>query len=205
MARRLLFCLCIMRTQVLALLLGLGALASGCDPVATSSDGVTTGARSTVELTPSSVEATRTPASCGVTEPAFSSKDVLTLEVVGETDVAPPFATLTLQLAAGVTTGTAIPLTVDSNGTAGAETASSAYGTVSFSLTVGDDTTELDSSGLESVVVTVTALPTADGDPLTAEVQVSFVDGRELDQTYTGTLRTAVVLCPKAATSNGPG
>jgi hypothetical protein len=163
----------------------------GCDPA-------TNGDRAAIVFTPSLVEATRTPATCSVTEPAFSSKDRFTLEVTGVTSIAPPHSTLTLLLTAAAPSGEALPLTVDAQGSAASTwTAGSADGSVNFSLTVGSDPTELDATGVSSVVVTVDAMPTADGQPLSAEVQVYFVDGRELDQTYSASLRTAVVLCPK--------
>lgn len=163
----------------------------GCEPA-------TNGDRAAIVFTPSLVEATRTPATCSVTEPAFSSKDRFTLEVTGETSIAPPYSTLTMLLAAAAPSGEAVPLTVDAQGSAASTwTASSADRSVSFSLTVGSDPTEIDATGVSSVVVTVDAMPTADGQPVSAEVQVYFVDGRELDQTYSASLRTAVVLCPK--------
>jgi hypothetical protein len=176
-------------------LLGGGMLAACDAPL--GCEGVTTGVRSNVEFAPSTVEATRTPASCGLTEPAFSSDDRFTLEVTGATDVAPPYTTLTLEFPATAAIGEEIPLSVET-ASAGSNvaTASSIDGTVTFTLSLGSDGAEIDSDGLASVVVTVDAIPTADGKPLSAEVQLYFLDGRELDQTYSGSLRTAVVLCP---------
>ncbi len=184
----------------------IATLATGCLPTA-SDESASTGVSNSVEFTPSSVDATRTPASCGVTEPPFSSRDTFTLEVVGNT-AATPSGTLTLQLAANVATSVPISLVVgvdaapaDSSqaASAGLEVAASSDGKVQLSLTLGSDTDELDSSGLASVTVTVDSMPTSDGHPLSAEVQLEFDDGRDLDQTFTATVRSAVVLCSRSS------
>jgi hypothetical protein len=191
-----------MKPVLLRLCLSSLLLLAACGATNPVSDGVITGAASDVEFTATSIEASRTPASCGLTEPAFSSGDHFMLEVTGPTDTPPPIATLSVDLASDVDVGTSIPLAVASiigdATTGGASVALSDDLKVRFALIVSPGSGQLDSSGVASVSVTVRALPTADEQPLSAEVAIQFVDGRELDQTYTATLRTAVMLCPAA-------
>jgi hypothetical protein len=150
-----------------------------------------------VELTVDSVVATRVPGACGVTEPPFSSKDDFVLEVTGDSKK-PTIGELTVKLAAEVATGTPIELALAGE-TAGVEAAASPDGTVQVSLTLEVGEREIGSSRVASVVVTVDSMPATDGQLLSAEVVIDFVDGDEVDQTYSAPLRTAVVICPKPA------
>jgi hypothetical protein len=88
--------------------------------------------------------------------------------------------------------GATVPLDVTSTG----DGAGSADGTIGFTLSLGSDPTSLDSSGLASVVVTVDAMPSADGQPLGATIQAYFLDGNELDQAFTARVATAIAVCP---------
>ncbi len=186
----------------------LSALAAGCSS-ASSSDEESSAAL--VAFAASSVEATRLPSACGVTEPPFTEKDRYVLEVVGE-----PADTLTVKLAAEVVTGAPIALVAvaacvgdggavsDEDGAAvAAESASSADGMVQLSLAAATDARPLDASGLRSATVTVQSMPRSDGEPLSVAVQVEFVDGSQLAETYSARLRTAVALCPAPSGAEG--
>lgn len=160
----------------------------GCDPGNSS-------VRAPVEFTPSSSEAIRTPATCGAAaDAAFSAGDTFALDLLGETDVAPPYTRVTLKLTASAPVDVPVPLDVrppSSNVTV----ASSRDGAVQFSLAAGSNTAELDLSPLASVVVTVTSLPTADGASLSARLHLTFEDGRALDQVYGAPLETVPSPC----------
>ncbi len=74
-------------------------------------------------------------------------------------------------------------------------TATTSDGTLQFSFTTGSNAGELDANPLDSVVVTVGSLPTADGQPLSVELYLTFADGRALDQVYSAPLTSVVVPC----------
>ena len=160
----------------------------GCDPGNNS-------VRAPIDFSPSSIHALRTPAQCGVTNPSYAPSDVFALNLTGETDVAPPYTTLAVKIDASVSQNEAVPLTVSQDPSTGAVTASSNDGTLQFSFSVGTNTSELDASPLDSVVVTITSLPTADGQPLGAELHLTFEDGRVLDQVYSAPVQTIFVSC----------
>lgn len=134
----------------------------GCDPGNNSQ-------RAPVDFTPSTIQATRTPATCGVTHPAFTANDTFTLALTGETDVAPPHTNITLHLTPSVAVGQSVPLDVAQSAPASATTGASSDGAVHFTYATGTNAAELDANPLTSVVVTVTALPTADGQPLSSD------------------------------------
>jgi hypothetical protein len=153
----------------------------------------------TITFEPSSVTATRTPATCGSADPPFTAQDTFALTIVGSDDVAAPYNVLTLDLRGEVITDTQIPLTVpmsSSEDPSGPQIAESTDSSVKFSFALGSDPDEVDDSGVASVVVTIVSMPTDDGQPLSAELDVTFVDGSTLDQTYTAILTTTEVTCP---------
>jgi hypothetical protein len=65
-----------------------------------------------------------------------------------------------------------------------------------FDYWQGDHPAEIDTGAFDKVTLTLVAFPSADGDPLTVRVQVHFVDGRELDGTYSAPLKTEPGDCP---------
>ncbi|HEY1957802.1 MAG TPA: hypothetical protein VGH28_19410 [Polyangiaceae bacterium] len=154
----------------------------GCDPGNNS-------ARAPIDFTPSTTTATRAPATCGVVDPTFNARDTFTLDLQSDagTDVS-------LTVAASTDENVAIPLLVGLADGA-STTASSTDGAMSFSFTSGSDAASIDGSPLDSVVVTLTALPTADGQPLSAELRLTFEDGRVLDQVYSAPLSTVSYPC----------
>lgn len=157
----------------------------GCDPGNNSQ-------RAPIDFTPSSSDAFRTPAACGST--SFAAGDVFTLELLGETDIAPPYTVLRVDLGSSVVVGQSVPLMVG-EAAGNVTTAKSNDRSIRFSLTNGSNAAELDVNPLASVVVNVTSMPTADGQPLSAELQLTFEDGRVLDQSYSAPLKSVVVSC----------
>jgi hypothetical protein len=177
-------------------LLAAGALAGlsasllvgcGCDPGNNSF-------RPPVQFTPSSVDAVRTPSTCGVTDPIFTPTDTFSLELTGETDVAPPFTDVRLDVGASVAPNEAVPLMVSQGDVT---TAASTDGAIQFTYKTGSNPSELDDSPLASVVVTVTSVPASDGALLGAELSLTFEDGRVLDQVYSAPLTTQSIICAK--------
>src|SRR5450755_4752070 len=75
----------------------------GCDPGNNSQ-------RAPIDFTPSSSDAFRTPAACGGT--SFAAGDVFTLELLGATDIAPPYTVLRLDLASSAVVDQSVPLMV---------------------------------------------------------------------------------------------
>jgi hypothetical protein len=62
----------------------------------------------------------------------------------------------------------------------------------------GSDPSEIDSGAFDAVTVTVLAMPAKDGDPLTLRAHIHFVDGRVLDETFTGPLVSLGTGCAAA-------
>jgi hypothetical protein len=168
-----------MKTASLVLLLaGVCSTASvGC--IGFGCDAPNNGYRAPLNLAPASTLAFRTPATCGIS-PAYGPGDVFSLELSGDTNI-------TVDVGPSAPIGEQVPLVVASDATAGSQA-----GGIKFSMTSG---ASLDPTALDSVVVTVTSLPTADGQPLAAELRLVFDDGRELDQTFTANVQSTWVSC----------
>jgi hypothetical protein len=150
-----------------------------------------------ISFAPSSVQAVRIPSTCGVNDPAFTDSDVLTLKVVGETAVPPPYNVITLAVPPTTPLNEPFPLVLDSQSdTPKAQKAEIADPHLAFAYTPGSTPSEIDATGLISVVVTVTAMPNADSQPLSVTLQLFFFDGGELDAPFTAPLTSAFVPCP---------
>lgn len=147
-----------------------------------------------IQLTPSSVQATRSPAICGVVDPAFTQGDTYSLVIVGETDVPAPYNTLTLQLPADMPLSQPFPLDVGASAS-DVQSASLTTPVVHFTLALGSTPSELDTTPLDAVIVTATAMPSADGEPLSATLQLYFHDGSELDQSFSAPVVSALTTC----------
>ena len=130
----------------------------GCDPGNNSQ-------RAPVAFTPSSSSATQ---SCGSYQ----------MKLLGDTTAAPPYTLVEIDIAATVPVGQAAPLWMNDT----SDGAHSSDNKIAFSIQAASN---LDSTPLASVVVTPEALPTLDGSPMTVELQLTFEDGRVLDQVYT--------------------
>ncbi len=174
-----------------SLSLGTGCI-GGCDPVGSQQ-------QAPIELHPSSVEAIRTPETCGAASPPFTDNDSFLLEVTGETNVPPPYNTLTLVVTRTVPLNQAFPLDVLAPGAT--QTAALDDPSITFTYSMGSTPAEIDESQPDAVVVTVTAMPTADGEPLSATLQLFFEDGSELDQSFTALLESAACAPPSPTAS----
>jgi hypothetical protein len=178
----------------LSLTAGSGCLPLGCD--ADIGD-----APPPLEMTTSSVQATRSPATCNVVDPPFTGRDSFTLEIVGEKVGPAPYTSLTLTVPPTIALGEAFPLDVLTD-SAAAQSASLGSPSIQFAYAPGS--TPLDATTLDAVVVTVTAMPTADGQPLGATVQLYFQDGAELDQPFSAPVVSAITLCTTPAATTPP-
>ena len=150
----------------------------GCDPGNNSQ-------RAPVEFAPATVQATRTPSTCGVVDPAFTASDSFALELDdgAGTD-------MQVTLAGAVEQEVVQPLMVNADGSA-----QSTDGSIRFAFANGSDPTALEGFPVSSVVVTPTALPSSDGQQLGVELSVTYEDGRVLDQVYSGALQTVSFAC----------
>lgn len=129
----------------------------GCDPGNNSQ-------RAPIDFTPSSTDASHT---CST----------FTMKLLGDTTTLPS-TLIEVDIADTVTVGQDVPLWMSDTG----NTAHSSDNKVAFSIQASSN---LDAASLTSVVVTPNALPTADGEPMAVELQLTFGDGRVLDQVYT--------------------
>jgi hypothetical protein len=163
-----------------------------------------------IDFVPSVVYATRFPNTCGVANPPFKNGDLFSLEVVGARTAA-PYNALNLSFqspapAAGTSIALA-PLPFKAQGTGidsqppGMTTWYPAQGAsgggVNFTFLQGSDPNEIDPGAFDSVVVTLTQLPTSDGAPFAARLQIHFVDGKQLDASFSNALTTSVSGCPR--------
>jgi len=174
------------------LTVGLATFSAGCIPGGCDAAG--NGYRAPVTFTPSSTEAFRTPATCGVMNPAFTPQDTFSLELTGDTSGPAPYTTITVAFVATAQQQQAVPLVVSQSSPA-TYIAESQDGTIRFSFQVGANTDEIDSTPVDAVIVTLNAMPTANGQPLAAEIQIEFEDGAQLDQTYSAAVQTELSPC----------
>ena len=163
-----------MMKMVLGMVAVLGASFSltgclfGCDPGNNSQ-------RAPVTFAPSSSDATH---ACSTT----------TMKLLGDTTAAPPYTLIEIDIADGAALGQEVPLWVSDT----AVTARSSDDKIAFSIQAGSN---LDDTPLASVVVTPDSLPTADGALVKVELQLTFEDGRVLDQVYTAPVTNSQAQC----------
>ena len=156
---------------------------------------------STIAFTPTAVDAGRFPVTCGVMNPPFKAGDLFSLDVIGSMTAA-PYDALSITFTSPAVVGQPIPLAVQPflamgsgigqpNGSTTWYPAQRAQGGgVTFSYTQGSDPSEIDTGAFDSATVTIVAMPTQDGAPLGARLQLHFVDGRTLDERFSGSLFT---------------
>lgn len=140
----------------------------GCDPGNNSQ-------RAPVTFEPSSTDAVR---SCST----------VTMKLLGDTTVAPPYTLIEVDIADTAIVGQDVPLWVDTNAT----TARSSDDKIAFSI---QQSGNLDAYPLSSVIVTPDALPSADGELVKVELRLTFEDGRVLDAVYTAPVTNAQGQC----------
>jgi hypothetical protein len=153
----------------------------------------------TIAFTPSEVDASRTPTSCGVANPPFMSGDSFGMSIIGSKATA-PYNGLSIGFRSPVEIGVPLMLAVGSfNGPPGSGNSQDASGSgIYFQYRQGSDAREIDTGAFDSVTVTVVVMPEKDGDPLSIHVRIDFVDGRVLDKTFSGPLRTLAIGCGSA-------
>ena len=110
------------------------------------------------------------------------------------TDVTAPYDTLTLVLTEDVALDQAFPLVVNL-GTPGVQAATLSDPSIHFTYALGSTAAELDDSPLDAVIVTVTAKPTVEGDPLSATLELFFQDGRVLAAPFSAPVHTTPRPC----------
>ncbi len=68
-----------------------------------------------------------------------------------------------------------------------------------FGFSHAVDSTEIDFGAFDSVMVTLLAIPAADGDPMSLRLRVHFVDGRVLDETFSASATTTRSNCSSSS------
>jgi hypothetical protein len=142
---------------------------------------------STVQFTPSSVEANRFADGCGGVDPSYSAADSFSLQAIGTTGAGSPYTSLVFEPTPSVVVGTPYSMQVQAysdTGTTPGQGATSGDGALTFSFSWGADTAEIDASPLSTVTLTVVAFPTQDGEPMTVHCVLGFTDGKTLDMTF---------------------
>jgi|HubBroStandDraft_5_1064220.scaffolds.fasta_scaffold100953_2 hypothetical protein len=156
---------------------------------------VTLNAGGTIAFTPASVVVARYPAVCGVMNPPFTDGDRYSMDIIGS-EVQAPYDELFIRFPSPVMVGTPLTLAVQAFSTMGTESAGGSWyaaqtaeeSDITFSYVQGSDPTEIDTGAFDSVTITILAMPMKDGDPLTIQLRIHFVDGLVLDETYSGPL-----------------
>lgn len=175
----------------------------------TTSDGgpvtwtVTPNSDTNIMLAPSLVEATRFPVTCGVMNPPFQSGDVYSIDIVGQKTAGPENAITISFTSPAAPLKTPISLAVqpyvamaNGNGTSWFGAQSANGGGYDFQYSQGSQATEIDAGAFDSVVLTLLAMPSKDGQPLTMRIRIHFVDGQTLDYTFAPVLTSSWSGCP---------
>jgi hypothetical protein len=169
----------------------------------------TFGSGDTVGFTPFSVTATRFASACGVPDPPFENGDIFSLDAIGS-KAQSPYDDLSVNITSPspAIVGEPLSLTVNpynpnaecslpfgGTGTCyGGQGAS--YGTLGVTYSQGWDPSAIDTGPFDVATITVVSMPTEDGEPMTVRVQLHFVDGRALDETFSAPLSTPEDGCP---------
>jgi hypothetical protein len=136
----------------------------------------------TIVFEPTLVQVTRYPNVCGVMNPPFENGDSYWLEIADQTGQT-PYAELDLNfISPAPAIGTPLVLGVNPFMPPAAQDAQA--GGVTFQYSPGTNAGEIDAGAFDAATVTFLAMPTVDGQPLTVRIQVRFVDGRTLDETF---------------------
>jgi hypothetical protein len=143
--------------------------------------------------------ASRLPATCG--SAAYQPGDTLSMDVEFPGSQG---ASLTMTFPAAVNTNQSIPLVVAAVNAQGlyAAQGAGADSAISFLYAPGI-TSAIDSTALQAVMLDVSALPSADGDPLAVIVTLEFADGKQLTQDYSAPTTTPPQACIGPAADGG--
>jgi hypothetical protein len=162
----------------------------------------------TVGFTPTSVTATRHADACDDPDPPFEDGDIFSLEAIGS-KAKSPYDALTANITSpspaivgeplSLTVNSYMPGALCSEPVGGPETCYggqvASYGTLALGYSQGWDPSEIDTGAFDVATITVVNMPTEDGEPLTVRIQLHFVDGRVLDETFSGPLSTQASGC----------
>jgi hypothetical protein len=187
---------------------GMGAVTS--DSGGTGAGGSSPGGSGTpIDFVPSAVHANRFPRVCGVANPPFMNGDLFSLDVVGAMNVAPDNALCLSFVSPAPPVGRPIALSVmaftaqgigietpPSGPTTWYPLQKAAGGGVNFIYMQGNSPSEIDAGAFDSVIFTLVQSPSKDGDPFAVRLQIHFVDGKQLDDTFSSPLTTILGLCP---------
>jgi hypothetical protein len=168
----------------------------------------TLGPDDTVGFTPSSVTALRFASACGVASPPFQNGDIFSLSVLGS-KAKTPYDALTVDITSPspAVVGQRLSLTVNPynpNGLCGGPFGgpmtcyggqNANAGTLTFAYSQGANPSEIDTGAFDVATITVVNMPTKDGEPLTVRIQLHFVDGRVMDETFSAPLSTEAAGC----------
>jgi hypothetical protein len=157
---------------------------------------------------PTRIIAERFTSICGVMDPPFMNGDLYSLYITGNMAQS-PYPGFTVDFSSPAVIGIPIMPTVQpfSAQTSGigqpdggimwyaGQTANG--GGIDFRYSLGSDPSEIDTGAFDSVTVTILAMPSKDGDPLTIRILIHFVDGKVLDETFSSPLETAWSGCPR--------
>jgi hypothetical protein len=162
----------------------------------------------TIRFEPTFVSAARYSNVCGVMNPPFMNGDLYSLDIVDQTGPS-PFSGFALSFnSPAPATGTPLMLTVQPllphaiashqpNGTPTSAAGQNAQGSgISFQFSQGANPSEIDTAAFDAVTITLLAMPTENGQPLTVRIQMHFVDGKTLDETFSNALGTRYSGCP---------
>ncbi len=162
----------------------------------------------TIAFAPTKVDVERFPAGCGVPNPPFMNGDLFSMDIIGNMAAA-PYDALEISFPTPATVSVPVmpavqPFTQDGTGIGLADggtqwhAAQNAQGSgINFNYAQGSDPSEIDTGAFDAVTITILAMPTKDGDPLTIRLQIHFVDGRVLDETFSGPLFSSWSGCPE--------
>jgi hypothetical protein len=156
----------------------------------------------TIPLAPTAVETNRYPVGCGVADPPYMNGDLFSVGIVPN-GPATPYGLLSITFNSPVAVGTPLALTVQPFVMDGSQSGTTTYpdqtaqaDNVRFVYSQGTGSSAIDTGAFDTVTFTLLAMPAQDGDPLTVRLQVHFVDGKVLDETYSGPVTTDSAGCP---------
>jgi hypothetical protein len=166
-------------------------------------------ADSTLHFSPTKVTFTRFASACGVTNPPFTDADVFSLVIVGAGSFPAGATAIELTTSLKVPLDQKLSFMLGPFGLQGSTTDASGHtfdrfgqsgqipaDQLSFQWMQGADPSEIDSMALSSVTVDFAAFPSKDGEPLDAQMAMTFVDGGLLDFSTHSTVVSALEGCP---------
>ena len=164
----------------------------------------TPNAGNTIALTPTKVAAERYAGGCGIVHPPFIDGDVYSMDIISSMAHAPSDG-LSVSFMSPVPVGTPLALAVQPFSTMETTVESPDGGALSYAgqdalgsgdidvnYSQGSGPTHIDPNAFDSVVMTILAMPAQDGDPLTIRLQIHFVDGQILDDTFSSPLVSVI-------------